>query len=363
MKRLKLAVVGVGHLGKEHARILAGMPDVELVGVVDANQEQAKSVASRHGAQAFTDHWPLLNLVDAACIVVPTSLHAGVSREFLKRGIPLLVEKPIAATLDEAREMVELSQKHDALIQVGHIERFNPAFEALLRHPMQPKYLRAQRLGPFTGRSTDVGVTLDLMIHDLDLILKLMPGELRSVSALGATMFGKHEDWASARLEFADGCVADVLASRAHPTPSRVMQVWGVEGYAEVDFGQRKLSLLQPSKLVQEQGLDPARLDPASRARIRDELFTRHLETQTIDGQQVDQLTAELKHFLDCVRTGTSPRITGEDGRKALAVAEAIVQEIRKHPWTLDPAGPHGPLHLPAPHGPLFPHPAQRGAA
>jgi predicted dehydrogenase len=338
MKRLRMAVVGVGHLGKEHARILAGLPDVELVGVADVNLDQAQAVARKVGTQAFNDYWPLLNLVDAASIVVPTTLHAAVAREFLLRGIPLLIEKPLAPSAAEASELVALAGRHGAVLQVGHIERFNPAFEEIRARPLHPRLIRAQRMGPFTGRSTDIGVVHDLMIHDLDLILALAPAEVRSVTATGLSVFGQHEDVASARLEFADGCVAEVAASRASPTPQRTMQVWAAEGFAELDFAQRRVTLVQPSEQVRQHGLDPRRLDPASRARIRDELFTRHLETITIDGRAQDQLTAELRHFVDCVRTGAEPRVAGRHGRDAVAVAETIVQQIRAHQWTGTPA-------------------------
>jgi predicted dehydrogenase len=328
MKRIRVAVIGVGHLGKEHARILASLPDVELVGVADVNHEQAQAVARRHNTQAFSDYWPLLNNVDAATIVVPTSYHLAVGREFLKRGIPLLIEKPLACTVAESQELVELAQQHGAVLQVGHIERFNPAYEDLRTRPLQPKLIRAQRMGPFTGRSTDVGVVLDVMIHDLDLVLGLVQAPVRSVDAVGVSVFGGHEDIASARLHFANGCVADVTANRASPTASRQMQLWGPEGYAEVDFAARKLTLVQPSEQVRRHGLDPARLDPASRARIREELFTRHLELTTVDGKAQDQLTCELQDFINCVRTGQTPRVSGEDGLAAIGVAEQILQSI-----------------------------------
>jgi predicted dehydrogenase len=362
MKRLRVAVIGVGHLGKEHARILASLPDVELVGVADVNAEQAQSVARKLGTQAFNDYWPLLNLVDAASIVVPTSLHARVAREFLRRGIPLLVEKPLARTLAEADELVDLSAAHGALLQVGHIERFNPAFESLQGRPLQPKLIRAQRLGPFTGRSTDIGVVLDLMIHDLDLLLALTRSPLRSATALGLSVFGGHEDVANARLEFVNGCVAEVTASRASPTTLRCMQVWAAEGYAELDFAQRRLTLVQASAQVQRHGLDPGRLDPASRARLRDELFGRHLELHTMDGKAQDQLTGELQDFVQSVRTGTPPRVRGTDGRDAIAVAEVILKQIREHAW--DGSGDQkGPLDLPPPLGLLFPHQVDQDVA
>src|ERR1019366_1219497 len=344
MKRVRVAVVGVGHLGKEHARILAGLPEVELVGVADVNLDQAQAVARRHNTQAFNDYWPLLNLVDAASIVVPTTYHVGVAREFLKRGIPLLVEKPLARTVVEAQELVDLADRHGAVLQVGHIERFNPAYEDLRSRPFRPKFVRAQRMGPFTGRSTDVGVVLDLMIHDLDLLLGLVQAPVRSVEAVGMSCYGGHEDVANARLHFVTGCIAEVTASRASPTASRQMQLWGPEGYAEVDFGSRKLTLVQPSEQVRRHGLDPARLDPASRSRIREELFTRHLELLTIDGKAQDQLTCELQEFITCVKMGGTPRVTGQDGLAAVGLAEQVLRSMQSHAWvgtTLTTLFPH----------------------
>jgi predicted dehydrogenase len=363
MKRLRMAVVGVGHLGKEHARILSGLPEVELVGVADVNHEQAQAIARRLDTQAFSDYWPLLNLVDAASIAVPTSLHVTVAREFLRRGIPLLVEKPLAPDLAGADELAALARQTGALLQVGHIERFNPAFEELQRRAIRPLLVRAHRVGPFTGRSTDVGVVLDLMIHDLDLLLALVRAPVRAVAATGMSIFGGHEDVASARLEFANGCSAEVTASRAAATPSRVMQVWAAEGYAELDFAQRRLTLVQPSEEVRRRGLDPARLDPASRARLREELFGRHLETCVIDGKQQDQLTAELQHFVACVRSGSEPRVTGTHARDAVAVAATILHEIRTHAWDEPAAGLRGPHQLPAPRGPLFQRVADQDVA
>src|SRR5579883_1099075 len=166
MARLRLAVIGVGHLGKEHARILAGMPDVELVGVADPNAPQAEAVALRCGTRAYADHRQLFDAVDAAVVAAPTAHHHAVACDFLRRGVPLLIEKPLAAELDKADEMVGLARRHGTVLQVGHIERFNPAFEELCRRPLRPKYVSCERCGGFTGRSTDVGAVLDLMIHD-----------------------------------------------------------------------------------------------------------------------------------------------------------------------------------------------------
>jgi predicted dehydrogenase len=360
MTRIRMAVIGVGHLGKEHARILSGFDDVELVGVADLNLEQAQNVARKCRTQAFGDYWPLLNLVDAACIVVPTKYHLQVATEFLKRGIPLLIEKPLACNVAEAAALVELAAKHHAILQVGHIERFNPAFEDLYTRPFQPRIVRAERLGPFTGRATDVGVVLDLMIHDLDLLLTLVDSTVTKVEASGMSVYGGHEDVAAARIHFANGCVADVAASRASPTPSRRMQLWGPEGYAEADFAARKLTLVQPSEQVRRHGLDPARLDPASRSRIRDELFTRHLELLTVDGKTQDQLTCELRDFLRSVQHDQTPRVPGAAGLAAVELAERILAKLRDHRWG---AGQVGPFHLPPPCGVMFPHKVDQDVA
>jgi predicted dehydrogenase len=362
MKRLRMAVVGVGHLGKEHARILSGLAGVELVGVVDANLEQAQVIARKHNTQAFDQCWPLLGRVDAVSIVVPTGLHASVAEEFLKRGLPCLIEKPLAASLAQATSLVDLAHANDTFIQVGHIERFNPAYEEVVRRPLQPKMIRSHRAGPFTGRSADVGVVFDLMIHDLDLILTLVQAPVRSVHATGISMFGRHEDLCDARLSFENGCVAEVFASRASPTAVRTMQVWGPEGFADVDFAARRVTLMQPTDAVRRDGLDPQRLDPASRARIREELFERYLPTRTIDGRAQDQLTAELEDFVQAARTKGLPRVTGEAGRDAIALAERIVASCEQHRWDGSSESMAGPHRLPTARGTLFTADAERKA-
>lgn len=354
MSRVRMAVVGVGHLGKEHARILAGFPDVDLVGVADLNTEQAQTIAQRLGTQAYTDYWPLLNLVDAVCVAVPTSFHEPVAAEFLRRGIATLVEKPLAPSVAAAHRLVELAEKNRTLLSVGHIERFNPAFEELERRNVQAKYIRSERVGLFTGRSGDTGVVLDLMIHDLDLILALVNCEVKTVEALGVSVFGRHEDMATVRLVFENGCVAEVTASRASATPARRMQVWAAEGFADVDFSSRRVSLVQASPSLRKHGLDPTKLDAASRARVKDELFTRYLQSLVIDGKAQDQLTCELRTFVNSVQTGAPLRVTGRDGWKAVALAERVLTSLRSHPWTADASGPRGPLQLPAPRQPLF---------
>ena len=355
MERLRLAVIGVGHLGKEHARILAGLPGVELVGVVDARAGQAEAVAQRCGTRAYTDHYPLLDRVDAAVVAVPTVQHHTIAADFLARGVSLLVEKPLAANLEEADELVALARRRGVLLQVGHIERFNPAFEELLRRPLQPKLVCCRRLSPFSGRSLDIGVVLDLMIHDLDMLLALVGAPVREVSALGLSLLSGHEDMAQARLTFANGCVAHLSASRAHPAPVRQMEVWAPEGYVAADFHQRRLTLVQPA--------EPFRGRPP--AQPPQELLGTYLEKCELDCNTSgpDQLTRELEEFVAAVRTGVLVRVTGEQGRDALAVACRVVESLRGHQWDGRAEGPAGPLDLPAPLGRLFPAPGHGAAA
>ena len=331
MSRLRLAVIGVGHLGKEHARILAGMPDVELVGVADVNAAQAEAVAQRCGTRAFADYRALLPLADAAVIVVPTVHHHAVTTEFLRRGISVLVEKPLAADLAQADELVALARLQNVVLQVGHIERFNPAFEELCRHSLRPKFVTCERLGSFTGRSMDIGAVLDLMIHDLDLLLALAQSPVQRAEALGLSVLGGHEDIAHARIVFENGCVANLSVSRVSAAPLRRMQVWAAEGFACVDFAKKHLTLVQPSEELRGRHLDPRRLDAAGLARLKAELHERHLRPVELDCQGGDQLTSELRDFLHCVRSGARPRVAGEDGRAALALATRVLESLRSH--------------------------------
>jgi predicted dehydrogenase len=364
MTRLPVAVVGVGHLGKEHARILAGMDEVELLGVVDPRAAQAEAVAQRCGTRAYTDHHALPPQVRAVVVAAPTGQHHAIACDFLERGVAVLAEKPLAATLEQADELVELAARHGALLQVGHVERFNPSFEELQRRPFRPKYVACERCSGFSGRSTDVGVVLDLMIHDLDLLLALVRAPVRRVEALGVAVLGGHEDLAQARLTFADGCVADLTASRVHPAVVRRMRLWGPEGFAGLDFARQHLSLMQPAEALRRGWLDSRRLDPVTLVALKAELFGRFLQSQELDCKTAgpDQLTRELQEFVSCVRDGGTPRVDGAAGRDALGLACRVVDSLNRHAWDGDVAGPAGSHQLPAPQGTLFSLPAQEAA-
>jgi predicted dehydrogenase len=360
MQPVKMGVVGVGHLGRAHARILSGLPGVELVGVVDPDREQAQSVAASCRTRVFASHLDLFGRIDAACIVTPTTYHHSIACSFLSLGIPVLVEKPLALNASEANQLVQLARQHHAILQVGHIERFNPAYEELRARTITPKFVEVERHGTFTGRSTDIGAVLDLMIHDLDLLLDLVGGPVADVQAVGATAFGGHEDMVNARLRFDSGCVAHLTASRMSPNPKRKLRIWAPEGYAGIDFVRKHLTLVQPSEELRGRQLDTRQMPRSQRDQLKNEVFTRYLQTLELDFNHRDQLSSELEHFVNCVRSGMQPRVNGEAARDAIALAERILQSVRNHRWDNSPDGPIGPHSLPAPKGLLFVPPTER---
>ena len=354
MSRLRFVVVGVGHLGKEHARILSTFADVELVGVVDTRFDQAQAIAARCRTIAYTDHRPLVDRVDAAVVAVPTRFHAAVARPFLERGVGVLIEKPLASSVPEASDLVALARQHNTFIQVGHIERFNPVVLDLLCRPLRPRFVRAERLGGFTGRSLDIGVVLDLMIHDIDLLLEIVGSPIREVDAQGISVLGGQEDLAHARLVFANGCIAELTASRLSRTPSRKMELFGAEGYAALDFQAKKVTLVQPGPMLGRLRRSTAVDGLLPSVAIKDRLWRDLLQVRELDLNHGDQLTRELRDFVHCVRTGATPTVTGQRGLEAVRVATQVLEAMARHSWTGGTEGPMGPNNVPEPQGVLF---------
>jgi predicted dehydrogenase len=349
MNRLKVGVVGVGHLGRHHARIFAAMPEVELVGVVDGRVEQGKSVAEACGTRAFTDYRDLLEQVDAISVAVPTCAHREVAGAFLDRGIPTLVEKPLATTLLEAEQLVELATAQKTLLQVGHIERFNPALSTLENLAFRPRYITAERLGTYTFRSTDIGVVLDLMIHDIDLILSMVQSPVKSVAAVGVGIFGGHEDIANARIEFEDGCVVNLTASRASYQAVRKMRLYGAEGYVTLDFATRQGTVVRPSDRLRRGDVDLEGLDLTQPMAVKERIFGKILRVDQVQGEGREPLALELEDFVQAIRTGSRPRVSGEDALRAIRLADQVLRSLRTHAWEGRLDGPTGPYDLPEP--------------
>ncbi len=308
---VRVAVIGVGRMGKEHARIYASLANATLVGVCDIDRERGQQIASRYAVPYYSDYRELLGQVEAVSIAVPTESHCEIACEFLKRGIAVLVEKPMARTLSEADEMIRWARHTGALLQVGHLERFNPAVRVLAPLVSEPKFFEVHRLGEFTERSLDIDVVLDLMIHDLDILLSLVRSEIRAIHAVGVPILTDRIDIANARLEFASGCVANVTASRISREKVRKLRLFQPNVYISLDYTRQELDVY---RLV-------AASAPGDRPRIVSERVTVLRD---------EPLRAQLESFLRCVEEGTPPLVSGEDGRRALALALRILSAIRE---------------------------------
>ncbi|MBI5806749.1 Gfo/Idh/MocA family oxidoreductase [candidate division TA06 bacterium] len=313
MAKLKIGVIGVGSLGQHHARVCAELTNAELAGVADLNETRGREIAGRHQVPFFADHRELLKQVDAVSIVVPTTMHHQVARDSLEAGKHVLVEKPITATVEQAEELLKLAGSNNLKLQVGHIERFNPALLAASPHIHDPKFIECLRISPFGGRNTDVPVVLDLMIHDIDIVLSLVNSELERVSAIGCSLVSGREDIANARLEFKNGCVANLTASRISGKKERKMRFFQKDSYVAVDF-------LNHGVRVHKLKGDPGGVSDLSQVM---ELIEPEID-------QVEQLKAELGSFADCIINDTIPLVSGRDGLRALQVAEEIMEEIEK---------------------------------
>ncbi|MGR8980609.1 MAG: Gfo/Idh/MocA family oxidoreductase [Gammaproteobacteria bacterium] len=309
MKKLKCAVIGTGYLGKFHAEKYASLPDCELAAVVDINEAAAKSVADKYGAKALTDYRSILGEVDAVSVVVPTTLHHQVSKDFLNAGSHVLVEKPITVTIDEADDLIGIAQRNNLILQVGHLERFNPAVLGLDQDE-KPLFIESHRLSPFNPRANDVSVVLDLMIHDIDIILALVDSELERIDASGTAVLTKDTDIANARLLFKNGCVANVTASRISMKMERKMRMFRPSSYVSVDFQNRVLTKHRTGKKEMFPGIP-------------------EIVTEESVFESGDALLSEIKHFVDCIRNGTNPLVPGEAGKRALATAIKITELLK----------------------------------
>lgn len=305
MTRVRVAVIGAGYLGRFHAEKYAALDGVELVGIADADAERAQQLAERLKTRSYTDPARLLGNVDAVSVVVPTVLHYDVAGPFLEQGVHVLLEKPMTATVEQADALIELASRKGLILQVGHIERFNPAVTSIRPLIREPKHLLAERAAPFTVRCTDVSVILDLMIHDLDIVMDLAGAAPRSVSAAGVAIITPSVDLASARILFENGCVADVVASRVSDEKKRTLRVLEKDRVFLADYQTQQATVFRRGS-----GASPELIGSALTAERR------------------DTLALEIRAFLDCVQHGKRPLVSGVEGRRALALAALIEKNI-----------------------------------
>ncbi|MCA8970491.1 MAG: Gfo/Idh/MocA family oxidoreductase [Planctomycetes bacterium] len=331
----RIAVVGVGHLGKHHARLLAAMPSADLVGVVDTNPDTARDVGEEWDVQYSTDvrEAPLAWGAEAVSLVVPTTAHCELAIHYLEQGLDVLVEKPLATSPEEGRRMCDAAARTGRILAVGHVERFNPAVQALHDLDVTPRYIESERLAPFTFRSTDIGVVLDLMIHDIDLVLSLVDSELEDVEVQGGALFTPAEDIASARLRFANGAVARLTANRVALRPKRQMRIFSQEGYVSIDFGKKYGLVIRKSDSWDVQKLDLGSIRTAQIQDLWKFVFEGLLQVTELKMDENNPLEDELRSFLECVRTRTAPVVDGEAALRALVVAQRVLDHLAAHPW------------------------------
>ncbi len=305
---VRIGVVGVGHLGKHHARLLSTMPGAQLTGVADLSLQRAQAAAATSGAKVVTDYRALVGLVDAVTIAVPTVDHLAVARDFLDAGVHVLVEKPMTATLAEAEALLALADRAGCVLAVGHTERFNPAVAAAIPLVTHPRFIEVHRLSGFHERSLDIDVVFDVMIHDLDIVLAIDPSEVVSVEAVGVPVLSTRVDIANARLKLASGCTVNLTASRISRDRVRKVRFFQRNMYVSVDYGDQELDVW---RIVPGPGERPS------------------IEGGAVPVEKGEPLGRELQDFVDAIRLGHAPRVTGQDGFRALTLATRVAEAIR----------------------------------
>jgi predicted dehydrogenase len=313
---LRIAVVGVGHLGQHHARILAQLPGVELVGVADTDRARASEIAAANQTRAFFAAADLLGKVDAVTVAVPTEAHVQVALPFLQSGVSVLVEKPMARTLQEADTLVEAARASGAALAAGHTERFNPAVAAAAPLLVDPRFIEVHRLGAFPERSLDIDVVFDVMIHDLDVVLSIVKAEVESIEAVGVPVLTPRFDIANARLKFANGCIANITASRISRERVRKIRFFQPAAYLSIDYAAQKIEVW---RLVKGAGPAPS------------------IEGGEVPVSSDEPLKRELEDFVDAVQNKRPPLVTGEQGRRALALATQITEKMASDSYVFRP--------------------------
>lgn len=311
MQKIRAAVIGVGYLGRFHAQKYAQAAGCDLVAVVDSRQESRDQVAAEVGTRGTADHRALLGKVDAVSIVTPTPAHFALAHDFLAAGAHVLVEKPITETPEQARELISLASRKGKILQVGHLERFNAAILAAEPYLHTPRFVECHRLAPYRERGTDVNVVLDLMIHDIDIVQTIVGAPISSIDAVGTPVFSDEIDIANARIRFVNGCVANATASRVSVKTERKLRVFEDDAYLSLDLQQKILTVIRKRTAADAPGPLPVTI-----------------EEQALD--QGDALKAEIESFLDCIRTGKPPVVSGEAGLMALETAMRITEQVHR---------------------------------
>jgi len=333
---LRAGVVGLGRMGRHHARIYAQMPGVELVGLVDKRPERAEQAASEYGGQVYGTVEELIGRVDLASVAVPTVEHLSVARPLIEARIAVLIEKPLAASVAEAQEIVDLARRCGTVVQVGHTERFNPVVLAMQRMEVRPRFIETHRISPFTFRSADIGVVFDMMIHDIDIVLSMVRQPVERIDAVGVSVLGPHEDVANARVRFADGCTANLTASRLALKTERKIRVFSEDAYLSLDYQKRTGIAIKKNA-----NLDILRLarqhDFEDISQLQNLDYSSLVKVEPLQVDDVEPLRAEIEAFVRAVAGAAPVQVPAEEGMAAVKLASEIVAEIKRHIWTVSP--------------------------
>lgn len=332
-KELKVAVVGVGYLGRHHARIYSKMDNIDLVGVVDSDVQNAERIADQYGTRPYTSLSDLPDGLDAVSVATPTVTHFEIAKHFVAKGVCVLVEKPMTSTLDEARELDRIVKESGVVFQVGHIERFNPAMVAIRDMKIEPRFVESHRLAPFKFRATDVGVVMDLMIHDIDIILELCPGPIRRVDAVGGSILSPSEDIANARIEFESGCVVNVTASRVSFKSLRRTRIFSSDCFISLDYEKKYALLAQKSADLDMQNFDLAGIDATRLDDLKKLLMTDLINVKELKLDEYEPLQKELESFIGSVRAGGESEVPSTHGLRAIELAEQVLSAVKNHSW------------------------------
>ena len=319
MKKLRFGVVGVGYIGALHAQKYAAMEDIDLAGLADIDFKRAKEMAGKYNTKAYSSHTELLRNVDGVSLAVPTISHFEIARDILNHGTHLLIEKPITLSIRDADNLIKLANDNNIILQTGHIERFNPAIVKMKQFLSNPIYIESQRLSSFTKRGTDVDVVLDLMIHDLDIILHIVNSDIKEIDAFGAPVMSNRIDIANVKITFSNGTIANLTANRYSHESIRAIRVLQLDNYISVDYSKRKLSITKIKK-------NGKNFDQFSSDSYKENSFP-----------DSDPLSDQIKSFIDSIKNGTEPKVSGVDGRNALSAALSIVDQIEKKYSQLHP--------------------------
>jgi predicted dehydrogenase len=321
-------------MGRHHARVYHELPEAELLGVVDSDLARAQAIAAPYNVPALASIEPLLDKVKAVTVAVPTVAHLAVARPLLERGIAVLIEKPLAPDSETCRTLIESATRGRALLQVGHSERFNPVVRAMTRMQVRPQFIETHRISPFTFRSADIGVVMDMMIHDIDIVLSLVRARPARVDAVGVSVLARHEDICNARVTFEGGCVATLTASRLALKTERKIRIFSTEAYLSLDY-QKKVGIA----IKKDANLDLLKLarekDASDLSQLAGVDFGSLVKVEPLQVDDVEPLRAEIQSFLTAVRTGSEPEVSAEDGAAAVDLAERIVAAVQEHDWKL----------------------------